>query len=200
MVTKQQAILQFSRSPLKHPHSKFLLQTLGESRQLLNRLTFVRNRDFLPHTMLISELGSPRVGFELELGVRQREEVSIVNGQLVRHTRRECVRRIHEPLDAIEVLHEVSGQLYVVFSFCGPIPSWYERVAEPHPVMPTHPPEREILERVLAEILRDQVDLAVLAIFTREAIDRALDERDISAFRKHAAVYREVMQRRLWEP
>jgi uncharacterized protein YpiB (UPF0302 family) len=199
MDAKLYAIQQFSLTPLKHPHSRSLLQALDEAHPLFKRLTFVRNRDFLPNTMLISELGSPRVGFELELGARQREEVSIINGQLVRHTRRECVMQISEPLDAIEVLRTFEGRLYVVFSFCGPIPSWYEQVVEPNPALPVNPPGHEILDRMLAEIVRDQVDLAVLAILTREVIDQALSERDEATFRKHAAVYKEVMQRRLWE-
>ena len=68
--------------------SKYLLQFILDTPDLLKRITFVRNREYLPNTMLISELGSPRVGFELELGVHQREEVRIVNGELIRRLRR----------------------------------------------------------------------------------------------------------------
>jgi uncharacterized protein YpiB (UPF0302 family) len=199
MKAKQHAILHFSRTPLKHPMSKFLLQFLLDSPDLLRRITFVRNRDYLPNTMLISELGSPRVGFELELGARQREEVTIINGQLVRHTRRDYTLCVNEPMEAITALREFRGRLYVVFAFCGPTPTWYERVVEQNPALPAGYGDSESVDRVFADILRTQVDLAILAILTREAIDAALAARDEAAFRRHVAIYREVMQRSLWE-
>lgn len=199
MRAKQNAVLQFSRTPLKHPMSKCVLQLLLDTPELLRRITFVRNRDLLPNTMLVSELGSPRVGFELELGAKQREEVSIVNGQLVRHTRRDRSLCVNEPLDAMKPLREFAGRLYVVFSFCGPIPPWYQAVMEPNPALPEGLSGDESIDRVLGDILREQVDLVILAILTREAIDKALAERDVNAFKRHASVYKEVVQRCLWE-
>lgn len=196
---KQQAILQFSQAPLKHPMSKFLLQFLLDAPDLLRRISFVRNRDFLPNTMLVSELGSPRVGFELELGARQREEVTIINGQLVRHTRRDRSLCVNEPMEAITPLREFQGRLYVVFSFCGPTPAWYESIVEPNPALPANQSDRESIDRVFSDIIRDQVDLAILAILTHDQVDQALAERDEAAFRHYAAIYREIMQRCLWD-
>ena len=114
---KQEAILHFIRTPLKHPMSKFLLQFLLEENGMLEKISFVRNREFLSHTMLVSELGSPRVGFELELGARQQEKVSVVNGQLIRECRRDTIVRSNEPLEAIQSLRNFQGRLYIVLSF-----------------------------------------------------------------------------------
>lgn len=198
MKAKVEAIRQFSRTPLKHPMSKFLLHFIAESKSLLERISFVRNREYLSNTMLISELGSPRVGFELELGARQREEVSIVNGQLVRQTRRDCSLSVTDPLEAIEPLRTFKGRLYVVFSFSGPTPSWYEAIVEPNPALPLRPDAQEHIDRVMHEIVRDQVDLAILAIVLRQRIDEALRERDKKAFSELAPVYRELVERCLW--
>lgn len=199
MTPKELAVFNFSRTPLKHPMSRYLLHFLLDTPELLERIVFVRNRECLPNTMLISELGSPRVGFELELGVRQREEVSIVNGELVRHTRRDRSLCTNDPVGAIASLRTFQGLLYVVFSFCGPMPPWYQNVLEPNPAFSQGTSDRTGVERVLHEILREQLDLAVQAILIREAIDQALVQRDVEAFRRNAAVYREVMARCLWE-
>ena len=196
---KTEAILQFSKAPLKHPMSKHLLRFLAENEDLVRRISFVQSREFLPNTMLISELGSPRVGFELELGAYQREEVSIVNGRLVRQTRRDRSLCINEPIEAISALKNFKGRLYVVFSFAGPTPAWYERIVEPNPALPIRPDAQESLEAMLAEIVREQVDLALLAITLKQEIDAALARRDADTFHRIAPLYREISRRCLWD-
>lgn len=199
MSGKTEAILQFSKAPLKHPMSKYLLQFLAETKELLRRITFVQSREFLPNTMLISELGSPRVGFELELGVHQREEVSIVNGRLVRHTRRDRSICIHDPMEAIKLLQGFKGRLYVVFSFAGPAPSWYQRIVEPNPALPLRPDAKESIEAMIGEIVKEQVDLVLLAISLKQQIDLSLASRDKESFHRIAPLYREVVRRCLWD-
>lgn len=198
MKAKREAVRRFSRLPHKHPMSKFLLQFLLEEPDLLRRLTFVRNRDFLPDTMLISELGSPRTGFELELGAHQCEEVTIVNGRLIRHTRRDRTVCISEPLEAIRTLREFKGRLYVVFSFAGPIPDWYEEVIEPNPALPMSTLGREYLEFMVREIIQEQIDLLLLSISLRQEIESALARRDPQTFRRVVPLYKEVSSRCLW--
>ena len=199
MRNKTEALLHFSRAPLKHPMSKFLLRFLAENHDLTARMTFVQSREFLTNTMLISELGSPRVGFELELGAHQREEVSIVNGRLVRQTHRERTLCIHEPLEAIEPLKAFKGRLYVVFSFAGPTPSWYERIVEPNPALPMRPDAQESIETMIEEIVREQVDLAIFTIQLKDELDRALRDRDRATFERVAPLYRELSHRCLWD-
>lgn len=199
MRSKTEALLHFSRAPLKHPMSKFLLRFLAENHDLTSRITFVQSREFLTNTMLISELGSPRVGFELELGACQREEVSIVNGRLVRHTRRDCSLCINEPMEAIKPLQQFRGRLYVVFSFAGPTPAWYEEIVEPNPALPMRPDAKESIEAMIEEIVREQVDLVLLTISLREQIDAALAARDRETFERIAPLYLEVSRRCLWD-
>ena len=55
------------------------------------------------------------------------------------------------------------------------------------------------IDRICADIIREQIDMAILAVITRHAIDRDLACRDAVAFHEHAAVYRNIMQRCLWE-
>lgn len=199
MQNTSEALLHFSRAPLKHPMSKFLLRFLAERHDLATRITFVQSREFLTNTMLISELGSPRIGFELELGAHQKEEVSIVNGRLVRQTHRDRSLCINEPMDAIEPLKKFKGRLYVVFSFAGPTPAWYEKIVEPNPALPMRSDAQESIETMIAEIVREQVDLALLAILMKERLDEALKERDKDSFEHTAPLYREITHRCLWE-
>lgn len=199
MSYKAEAMIQFSKAPLKHPMSKYLLQFMAETKELLRRVTFVQSREFLPNTMLISELGSPRVGFELELGAHQREEVSIVNGRLVRHTRRDRSLCVTDPMEAIKLLQGFKSRLYVVFSFAGPAPSWYQRIVEPNPALPLKPDAKESIEEMIGEIVKEQVDLAVLAITLKEQIDAALARRDRKSFERAAPLYKEVIRRCLWD-
>lgn len=198
MKAKREAIRKFYHMAHKHPMSKLLLQFLLDEPDLLERITFVRNRDFLPDTMLISELGSPRTGFELEFGAKQCEEVTLVNGRLVRHTKRESTLCINEPLEAIHALRTFRGRLFVVFSFAGPAPDWYEAVIEPNPAIPVSDFGNEYLELMVREIIREQIDLLLLSISLRERIEQALARRDSEAFHSAVPLYKEVASRCLW--
>lgn len=196
---KEQAIYKFSKVPLKHPMSKYLLQFLLEEAELIERITFVNNREFLANTMLISESGCAEIGFELELGAHQREEVSIVNGQLVRQTKRSHSLYVNEPMEALRALKEFRGRLYVMFAFGGRTPDWYETVVEPNPALPIKAEARQSIEDTMDEILRDQIDLALLAILLSNEVDQTLEKRDKPGFLKVARLYNEIRQRCLWE-
>lgn len=199
MNPKIETLLRFSRVQLKHPTSKYLLEALAEEPDLVQRLTFVLDREFLPNTMLISEAGSSRVAFELELGAHQREEVSIVNGRLVRHTRRTRSVCINEPMEALPRLREFKGRLYVMFAFAKDWPAWYQAVVEPNPALPPRAEAKQSIDNMIDEIVREQIDLALLAILLRDEIDQALATGNEAAFRERVAVYRELVQRCLWE-
>src|SRR5690625_4198780 len=179
--------------------SKYVLRFLAKTPELPPRITFVRSREFLTNTMLISELGSPRIGFELELGARQREEVSIVNGRLVRHVRRDRSLCVNEPSKAVELLKDFKERLYVVFSFSGPVPSWYERIVEPHPALPVRSGARESIETVFEQILQEQVDLALIVIRLKNEIDDVLKRKDRRAFKQIVPLYKEITRRCLWD-
>lgn len=199
MNAKREAVLRFSRRPHKHPMSKFLLQLLLDEPEQLRRITFVRNRDFLADTMLISELGSPRVGFELELGARQREEVTIVNGRLIRHTRRDRSLCVSEPMEAIRPLREFRGRLFVVFSFARPAPDWYEAVVEPNPALPLATASDEVLESLERELVAEQIDLVLRRITLKQRIEECLSRGDQAAFERLVPLYNEALRRSLWD-
>lgn len=180
------------------------MEEMAKDPDLMQRVVFVHNREFLPNTLLISEEGSAGVPFELELGVTQREEVSIVNGRLVRHTHRTRSRCVTDPAEALVALADFKGRLYVVFVFNGETPHWYEMVAEPNPALPPddgkgNPVVFEGEDELMGDMVRHQMDLVILAILLREEIDRALAERDAETFYARAPVYREVLNRCLWE-
>lgn len=196
---KQEAIYRFSKTPLKHPMSKYLLQFLLEETSLVERLSFVSDREFLANSMFVAELGSPEMGFELELGARQREEVSIVNGRLVRHTKRTRSVCINEPMEALKPLKEFRGRLYVVFAFADRVPKWYQAVQEPHPALPLRAEARKTIEATLDEIVREQVDLVLLAVTLKQEVDFALARRDEAAFRNSSRLYNQVIQQCLWD-
>lgn len=199
MTPKAEAIARFLRLRLKQPLSKIVLQTMLERPALVERITFVNEREFLPNTLVISEYGSERIGFELELGARQREQVSIVNGHLVRQVLRTSSVRMHDPAAALRVLDELKERLYVTFCFADEAPGWYARVVEPNPALPRTSDGKQSLSELLDDIVRQQVDLAILAICLREEIEQALARRDRAAFKEKAKVYRAVVSRCLWE-
>ena len=65
----------------------------------------------------------------------EREEVSLVNGRLVKQTRRNRALWVHDPVQAVEVLRTFKGILHVQFNFAGEIPDWYQRSSRK--VLPT---------------------------------------------------------------
>jgi uncharacterized protein YpiB (UPF0302 family) len=197
---KRRAIRKFCQMPLKHPMSRFLLQSMLENESLLEKIVFVNNRALLPNTMLVSEMGSSHAGFELELGARQYEEVSIINGRLVRHVKRTRRLQVNEPVQALEALSDFSGRLYVMFSFAGKIPDWYLEVVEPNPAEPCDSDEDSSdLELVLKEITSEQMDLAIWCILLRHEVERALASKDKEAFLKAARLLNKLEERCLWE-
>src|SRR5690606_25796142 len=116
----------------------------------------------------------------------------------VRQTHRDRSLCVNDPMDAIEPLKRFRGRLYVVFSFAGPTPSWYEAIVEPNPALPLRPDAQESIESMIDEIVREQVDLALLAICLKDRIDSALERRDAETFHKIAPIYREIAHRCLW--
>jgi len=196
---KMEAIARFARLPLKQPMSKVVLQALLDNPAFVERITFVANREFLSNTMTVSELGSDGVGFELELGACQREEVSIVNGHLVRQMHRTSSVRVHDPVEALARLSRFQSRLYVTFCFAGDPPAWYQAVVEPNPALLSRSETKENLEQVLDEIVREQIDLALLAILLRDEIEDALARGDREAFATRVPLYREVVNRCLWD-
>lgn len=194
-----EAVARFARLSLKHPMSKVVLQTMLERPGFIERVTFVDNRDFLADTLLVSERGSDEPGFELELGVRQREEVTIINGNIVRQVRRTSSVNIRDPIEAIDALNEFKGRLYVTFCFAGRAPAWYDAVVEPNPALVSQTMGKESIDQVIDDLVGQQIDLALLAISLRQEIETALERRDRVAFKKLSPVYREVVNRCLWE-
>lgn len=196
---KREAVFRFSRLPLKNPASLYFLQHLLEAPGLLERVSFVAERDFLPNTVLIAEDGSPEPGFELELGAHQREEVSIVNGRLERQLHRTCALHVQDPIQAIDALQHLRGRLYAVFAFASEVPVWYRAVLEPNPAMPVKGEQRRRVEAALSDIVREQVDLLLLAITLRQEIEEQLRTRDREGFLRTAPLYNAVRQRCLWD-
>lgn len=196
---KREAIYRFSRLPLKNPASLAFLQHLVDTPGLLERTSFVADRDFLPNTLVVAEEGSQAVGFELELGAHQTEEVSIVNGRLVRYMHRTRTLCVQDPVQAIEALQHLRGRLYVVFAFAGEMPPWYRAVLEPNPALPVRTEQRRRVEAALSEIVREQVDLLLLAVTLRARIEACLAEKDKEGFTRLAPVYNEVRRRCLWD-
>lgn len=199
MTPKMEAIARFARLKLKQPLSKIVLHSLLERPAFSERLTFVDEREFLANTLLISEHGSDRIGFQLELGARQREQVSIVNGHLVRHVHRTSSARLHDPAAALSALADFKERLYVTFHFADRPPPWYEAVVEPNPALTPPSAGKETLAGLIDDIVRQQIDLALLAILLRDEIDDALKVRDRQKFMERAKVYRAVVNRCLWQ-
>ena len=104
MVDVGDAIRRFSKTPLKHRMSKYLLEYLLENTELLNKIRIVNTRAYLPDTMMIAQAGVEGLPFELELGAVERDEVSIINGRLVKQKRKNRAIWITDPVQAVEVL------------------------------------------------------------------------------------------------
>lgn len=187
-------IRRFSKTPLKHRMSKYLLEKLLTQEDLLERIVFVTARDYLSNTMLIAQAGTEGTGFELELGAVESEHITLVNGRLVKDRRKSRETLIHEPLEAIEVLQNFSGTLYVQFVFEGPIPLWYEQAALPTEIVPD-----SSLPPGFAAFIRDQIDLVLLAITLKHEIDEALRTHNEEAFREHIKLYKQVTKSCFWK-
>jgi len=196
---KQRAILEFSQRLLKEPASKMFLQRLLNNKELVDRMVFVLDRKMLTNTLLVSELGSSRIGFQLELGARRQEEVSLVNGRLVRHVKRTRRLCLNDPMEAWEALQNFEGRLYTQFSFAGEIPDWYLAIVQPNPALAAEGGETVEEEEDTADTFREQLDIALWVILLKQEIDLALAERNSERFHEIVKLYNRLRERCLWE-
>lgn len=176
-------VRRFSKTPLKHRMSKYLLDYLLESKELLNQIKLVTTRAYFPDTMVVAQAGAEGPSFELELGAVEREEVSLVNGRLVKQTRRNRALWVHDPVQAVEVLSSFKGVLHVQFNFAGTAPDWYKKMAETCP---------KGLQAEFVKVVREQIDLAISGILLKHEIDQALQTRDRERFMANVRSYKQV--------
>ena len=115
MYTTEYVVRQFSKTPLKHRMSRYLLEKILKDEDLLQRIEFVAARDHLPNTMLVAQTGYEGPGFELELGAVETEHITIVNDRLVKKSARtaRCGFAIRR---AAEVLANFKGKPHVQFA------------------------------------------------------------------------------------
>ncbi len=172
--------------------SKYLLDYMLEDRELLNRVKMVTTRAFLPDTMMVAQAGAEGPSFELELGAVEREEVSLVNGRLVKQTRKNRTIWVHDPVQAVEVLRKFDGILHVEFKFVDVVPDWYQEAVEAAYV------EGQI-QSDFAELVREQIDLLIFGILLKEEIDQALQQGDQETFQEKVRQYKQVCDSCLWE-
>ena len=192
---KQEVIRRFSQLPLKNPASLHFLRHLLGSVELLERLSFVTDKSFLPNTLVVAQEGSDEVDFELELGACQTEQVHMVNGRLVRHLHRTRALCVRDPLQAIDALQHLRGRLYAVFAFVGEPPPWYRAILEPNPATAEPGEPGSELQAALGSVTREQIELLLLALDLRARIDRCLEQRDRLGFLELAPLYNEVRRR-----
>lgn len=185
-------VRRFSETPLKHRMSKYLLDYMLDDKGLLNRVKMVTTRAFLPDTMMVAQAGAEGPSFELELGVVEREEVSLVNGRLVKQTRKNRTVWVHDPVQAVEVLRKFDGILHVEFKFVDVVPDWYQEAVETAYV------ERQI-QSDFAELVREQIDLLILGVLLKKEIDQALQQGDQEKFQEKVKLFKQVCDSCLWE-
>lgn len=189
---KEYALRRFCEAPLKHEGSKELLEKIWADPALLERLVFVTTRAYLPNTMVISQLGSEEVPFELSLG-SEFETLTLVNGGLRRETQKTREVCIADPALAWPVLQNFSGLLHVQLAFKGNPPDWYGEIAVPNEAIPPD------LAPGFAAFLREQVDLLLWGITLKAQIDEALRTRDKQLFHDSVRLYKEVRQSCFWQ-
>lgn len=193
IIHKEYALRRFCEVPLKHKRSKDLLEKIWADPALLQRLVFVKARDYLPNTMLISQMGANEVGFELQLG-SESERLTLVNGGLRKEQQKIREASIKNPLEAWDVLQDFSGILHVQLVFQEGVPDWYEEIAVPNEAIPPR-----VLAAGFAVFMREQVDLVLWGIMLKEQIDRALRERDEALFKESVRIYKEVCESCFWQ-
>lgn len=193
MYTTEYVVRQFSKTPLKHCMSRYLLEKILADADLLNRIVFVLDRAHLPNTMYIAQAGVEGLGFELELGAVETEHISIVNDRLVKEKRKNRKIWTCDPVEAAEVLASYKGTLHVQFAFAGAVPSWYQGQI----VTPENGRGPELVPG-FAAFIRDQIDLALLGITLKHEIDEALKNRNEALFREKVAQYKQVCRSCFW--
>ena len=185
MVVVVDVIRRFSKTPLKHRMSMYLLEYLLENKELLKRIHFVTTRAYLPDTMMIAQAGAEGPSFELELGAVERDEVSLINGRLVKQKRKSRALWVHDPVQAVEVLRRFNGILYVEFRFAGAVPAWYRKAAEEFAV------KRETDDEI-SQLIREQVELLRSGVILKAEIDKALQDGDQQAFQEKVQQYKQI--------
>lgn len=193
VIHKEYALRRFCEVPLKHKASKVLLEKIWENPDLLKRLVFVTRRDFLPNTMVISQVGTSEVAFELQLG-SESEHLTLVNGGLHKEKQKTREIPIVDPLKAWNVLQNFTGLLHVQLVFQEVIPDWYDEIAVPNEAIPPGS-----LAAGFAAFVREQVDLILWGITLKVRIDEALRTRDKKLFRESVQLYKEVCESCFWK-
>lgn len=192
IIHKEHALRRFCEVPLKHELSKGLVEKICVHPTLLEKLVFVRTRDYLTNTMVISQVGTPEVAFELQLG-SEAEYLVLVNGGLQRKKQETKEIPIGDPLKAWDVLQNFSGILYVQLVFKENTPDWYQEVAVPNEAIPL-----ETGGVGYIAFIREQVDLVLWAITLKGQIDEALRTKDKQLFKKTVKLYKEVCHLCFW--
>jgi len=187
-----EAIRRFSKTPLKHRMSKYLLEYVLENTELLNKIRIVNTRAYLPDTMMIAQAGVEGPPFELELGAVERDEVSIVNGRLVKQKRKNRAILLTDPVQAVEVLRRFSGILYVEFRFAGEAPDWYRQIVAVFKA-------ECAMESEVAQLIREQVELLLSGVILKNEIDQALQQGDEKLFQIKVQQYKQVREKCLWD-
>ncbi len=193
VIHKEHALRRFCEVPLKHELSKELLEKICAHPALLKKLVFVTTRDFLSNTMVISQVGTGEIGFELQLG-SDSEQLTLVNGGLHREKQKTREVPIQDPMKAWEVLQNFSGILHVQLVFKESIPDWYEEIAVPNEAIPP-----VALAPGYAAFVREQVDLILWGITLKEQIDEALRIRNEELFKESVRLYKEVCHSCFWK-
>lgn len=192
IIHKEYALRRFCEVPLKHELSKGLLEKICVHPALLEKLVFVTTRDYLSNTMVISQVGTAEIGFELQLG-SDFERLTLENGGLHRETQKTREVPIQDPLKAWDILQDFTGILHVQLVFKEETPDWYGEIAVPNEAIP--PPN---LGAGYAGFVREQVDLILWAITLKGQIDEALRIRDEELFKESVRLYKEVCHSCFW--
>ncbi len=192
VIHKEYALRRFCESPLKHEGCRELLEKICAAPSQLQRLVFVTTREYLPNTMVVSQLGSPGVPFELSLG-SESEQLMLVNGGLLRKTQKTRDVCLTDPAQAWEALQSYWGLVHVQLVFQGDTPDWYQEIAVPNEAIPA--------DQVpgFASFIREQIDLLLWGITLKARIDEALRRRDREQFHEAVRLYKEVVQSCFWE-
>lgn len=189
---KEYALRRFCEVPLKHERSRDFLEKICVHPALLEKLVFVTTRDYLSNTMVISQMGTAGVGFELQLG-SESEHLTLVNGGLHREQQKTRGIPIQDPLQAWDVLQDFTGILHVQLIFKEDTPDWYEEIAVPNEAIPP-----VALGAGYTSFIREQIDLILWAITLKEQIEEALCTRDERLFKESIRLYKEVCQSCFW--
>lgn len=182
MVDVGDAIRRFSKTPLKHRMSKYLLEYLLENTELLNKIRIVNTRAYLPDTMMIAQAGVEGL----------RDQVSIINGRLVKQKRKNRAIWITDPVQAVEVLRKFNGILYVEFRFAGEVPEWYRQIVAEFKA-------ECAMESEIAQLIREQVELLLSGVVLKDEIDQALQMGDEKLFQIKVQQYKQICERCLWD-